>query len=99
MQNSVTTNAEVLTAVPAMKKVLVIDVDTCIDCGVCRETCPFSAVVCASTVRHHYAILPDKCRWCAGPGKAPCDVYCPVPGAIVPGTFDETQELKFVSTP
>jgi MinD superfamily P-loop ATPase len=74
---------------PAMKNVLVIDQTICIDCGACRETCPFSAVVCASTIKHHYEILPDRCHWCAGPGKAPCDVYCPVPGAIVAGTYND----------
>lgn len=81
-----------------MKNVLVIDLETCIDCGACRETCPFTAVVCASTVKHHYEILADQCRWCGGIGKAPCDVYCPVRGAIVAGTYDESKELKFVST-
>jgi MinD superfamily P-loop ATPase len=74
------------------RNVLFVDQVTCIDCGVCRETCPFGAVVCASTLKHHYEILADRCQWCGGPGKAPCDVYCPVPGAIVPATHDHTAE-------
>jgi MinD superfamily P-loop ATPase len=77
-----------------MTNVLVIDLAPCIDCGACRETCPFSAVVCATTVRHHYEILADRCRWCGGPGKAPCEVYCPVPGAIVPGHYEPTPTVN-----
>jgi MinD superfamily P-loop ATPase len=73
-----------------MTNVLVIDLAPCIDCGACRETCPFSAVVCATTVRHHYEIPADRCRWCGGPGKTHCEVYCPVPGAIVPGRYEPT---------
>ncbi len=71
------------------QNVLVIDQETCIDCGLCRETCPFSAVVCAFTERHHYEIMPDRCQWCGGPGKAPCEVYCPVPNAIMPGSYEQ----------
>ena len=70
-----------------MKKIMRIDGDVCIDCGVCRETCPFSAVMCAFVVRHRYEILADRCEYCGGPGKAPCEVYCPVPKAIVPDTW------------
>lgn len=74
------------------RDVLFIDQVTCIDCGICRETCPFSAVVCAATLKHHYEIIADRCQWCGGKGKAPCDVYCPVPGAIVPAKYDNTKE-------
>ncbi|MGD9764005.1 MAG: 4Fe-4S binding protein [Candidatus Binatia bacterium] len=65
-----------------------IDQDLCIDCGMCRETCPFGAVVSAFTLKHHYEILPDRCRWCGGPGKAPCAVFCPVENAIAPAMCD-----------
>lgn len=71
--------------------VLSIDQDVCIDCGLCRETCPFSAVVSAFTLKHHYEVLPERCQWCGGPGKAPCEVYCPVPNAIVPARYDGPQ--------
>jgi MinD superfamily P-loop ATPase len=69
-------------------KVLRIVEELCIDCGMCRETCPFSAALCALTAKHHYTIDAEKCRWCGGPSKAPCEVYCPVPGAIVPAEFE-----------
>lgn len=72
-----------------MKDVLRIVPELCIDCGMCRQTCPYSAAVCALEKRHRYEILPHLCLWCGGPGKAPCEVYCPVAGAIVASTFEE----------
>lgn len=74
------------------RDVLQIDQGTCIDRGVFRETCPFSAVVCAFTIKHHYEIIADRCQWCGDKGKEPCDVYCPVPGAIVPAKYDDSKE-------
>ncbi|MEA2626331.1 MAG: 4Fe-4S dicluster domain [Candidatus Binatota bacterium] len=73
-----------------MKDVLTIT-PLCIDCGMCRETCPFQAVVCAFEKRHRYEILPHSCEWCGGPGKAPCEIYCPVRGAIVAAKWEEPQ--------
>lgn len=70
------------------RSVLRIDEKLCIDCGFCRETCPFGAVVSAFTLKHRYEILADQCQWCGGPGKAPCEVFCPVPNAIVPDVHE-----------
>ena len=78
---------------PVTKDVLRIDGAVCIDCGLCRQTCPFSVVVCAFEKRHRYEILAHSCQWCGGPGKAPCEVYCPVPGAIVPATWQEPEAV------
>ncbi len=72
-----------------IRPVLEIDRGVCIDCGLCRETCPFGVVVSAFTVRHHYEILAHRCQWCGGLEKAPCDVFCPVPGAIVRAEYDD----------
>jgi Fe-S-cluster-containing hydrogenase component 2 len=72
-----------------MKDVLRIVTERCIDCGLCRQSCPFSAVVCAFEKRHRYEILAETCQWCGGPEKAPCSVYCPVPGAIVAASVTE----------
>lgn len=69
------------------KDVLRIEQSLCIDCGLCRQSCPFSAVVCSFEKRHRYEILPHTCEWCGGVGTAPCEVYCPVPGAIVPSQY------------
>lgn len=74
--------------VPLVKDVLVIDGNLCIDCGFCRESCPWVAVVQALTIQHHYEILADRCHYCGGVGKAPCEVYCPVPKAIVGAKYD-----------
>ena len=63
------------------------------DCGFCRESCPYGAVFTTFTRKHQYAIMADGCMWCGGPGKAPCEVYCPVPGAIVPATYDPVHGL------
>jgi len=71
------------------KKVLAIT-ELCIDCGLCRETCPFDAAISAFTKKHHYEIIAQRCEWCGGPGKAPCHIFCPVDGAIVPALYDET---------
>lgn len=75
------------------KSVLTIVAAKCIDCGFCRESCPYGVVVTTFTRQHHYAILAEGCAWCGGPGRAPCEVYCPVPGAIVPAKYDPVHGL------
>lgn len=46
---------------------------------------------------HAAASLPnpsrETCAWCGGPGRAPCEVYCPVPGAIVPAKYDPVSSV------
>jgi ferredoxin len=75
------------------KQVLTIVAAKCIDCGFCRESCPYGVVFTTFTRKHQYVIMADGCMWCGGPGKAPCEVYCPVPGAIVPATYDSERGL------
>lgn len=78
---------------PGPKAVLTIVAAKCIDCGFCRESCAYGVVFSTFTRKHQYAIMADGCMWCGGPGKAPCEVYCPVPGAIVAAQYDPVRGL------
>lgn len=63
----------------------VMDKTKCIECGLCREVCPFTAVFLVPTRwKIMFEIERDRCRGCGGPSKAPCVRYCPSPGALVP---------------
>lgn len=65
----------------------VMDKSKCIDCGLCREVCPFTAVMLVPTRwRVEFEIDQSRCRGCGGPSRAPCVRYCPSPGALVPVT-------------
>jgi Fe-S-cluster-containing hydrogenase component 2 len=63
----------------------VMDKSKCIECGLCREVCPFTAVFLVPTRwKIAFEIELERCRGCGGPSKAPCVRYCPSPGALVP---------------
>jgi ferredoxin len=61
-----------------------MDKSKCIECGLCREVCPFTAVFLVPTRwKIAFEVDLDRCRGCGGPSKAPCVRYCPSPGALV----------------
>ena len=63
----------------------VMDKSKCIECGLCREVCPFTAVFLVPTRwKVAFEIERDRCHGCGGPSKAPCVRYCPSPGALIP---------------
>jgi ferredoxin len=62
-----------------------MDKTRCIECGICREVCPFTAVMLVPTRwKIQFEVERDRCRGCGGPSKAPCVRYCPSPGALIP---------------
>ena len=62
---------------------LVIVKENCIDCALCREVCPFTAVYFVpSKWRIQLAIDQARCTGCGGPARAPCVQFCPAPGAL-----------------
>ncbi|MGD9763559.1 MAG: ferredoxin family protein [Candidatus Binatia bacterium] len=85
---SVGTGAPEIKQAPKARDVLTINHGKCIDCGFCHQSCVYGVVFTTFTRQHHYQIHPETCAWCGGPGRAPCEVYCPVPGAIVPAKYD-----------
>ena len=60
----------------------------CIGCGNCREVCPWDAIVHTwepgGSFLTKLIVLPQNCTGCGGPGKAPCEVFCPVPECVIP---------------
>jgi len=62
-----------------------MDKTRCIECGICREVCPFTAVMLVPTRwKIEFEVERSRCRGCGGPTKAPCVRYCPSPGALIP---------------
>jgi NAD-dependent dihydropyrimidine dehydrogenase PreA subunit len=61
--------------------------ELCIDCAVCREVCPYTAVFFVPT-KWKIALQVDqvRCTGCGGPEHAPCVQFCPSPGALVPAS-------------
>lgn len=56
----------------------------CIECGFCREVCPYTAVYLEPTRwRVSFLIDRDRCTGCGGLGQALCVRFCPSDGAIV----------------
>lgn len=58
--------------------------DNCIDCGICREVCPYTAVFIEPTqLRISFKVDLDRCTGCGGKDHALCVRFCPAPGALV----------------
>jgi ferredoxin len=75
-----------------------IDQKTCIACGNCREVCPWDAIIHTwapgGTNLTTIVVLEEKCTGCGGPGKAPCELFCPVPGCLIPITVERENGAK-----
>jgi NAD-dependent dihydropyrimidine dehydrogenase PreA subunit len=69
----------------AERRPMVIVKEYCIDCALCREVCPYTAVYFVPTKwRIELAIDQARCTGCGGPDRAPCVQFCPSPGALAP---------------
>jgi ferredoxin len=67
--------------------------ELCIECGVCREVCPYTAVYLEPTRwRVSFIIDAQRCTGCGGPERAMCVRFCPTDGAIALDT-------EFVAAP
>jgi len=72
---------------PLVREPMVMVKELCIDCAVCREVCPYTAVFFVPT-KWKIALQVDqsRCTGCGGPEHAPCVQFCPSPGALVPAS-------------
>ena len=58
--------------------------EKCIDCGICREVCPYTAVyIEPSQLRISFKVDLDRCTGCGGEAHALCVRFCPAPGALI----------------
>lgn len=64
---------------PAM---LVIDPDTCIDCGLCVSECPVNAIFADTEIPEHYAEMPELNKLLVTVGTPISDPKGPVDGAL-----------------
>lgn len=61
-----------------------INEEKCIDCGICREVCPYTAVyIEQTTLRISFVVDDLRCTGCGGEDHALCVRFCPAPGALV----------------
>ena len=57
--------------------------EKCIDCGICREVCPYTAVYIEPTqLRISFVVDEARCTGCGGDEHALCVRFCPAPGAL-----------------
>ena len=74
-----------------------IDQKTCIACGTERR-CPWDAInhtrTPGGTNLTTIVVLEEKCTGCGGPGKAACELFCPVPGCLIPITVERESGEK-----
>ncbi|MBI3949070.1 MAG: 4Fe-4S binding protein [Acidobacteria bacterium] len=57
--------------------------ELCIDCGFCREVCPYTAVyVEPNPLKISFVVDEQRCTGCGGEDHALCVRFCPVPGAL-----------------
>jgi NAD-dependent dihydropyrimidine dehydrogenase PreA subunit len=77
---------------PMVREPMVMVKELCIECAVCREVCPYTAVFFVPT-KWKIALQVDqvRCTGCGGPEHAPCVQFCPSPGALVPASALLTQ--------
>ena len=63
---------------PPKHEPMVMVKELCIDCAVCREVCPYTAVFFVPT-KWKIALQVDqaRCTGCGGPEHAPCVQFCP----------------------
>src|SRR4029077_16629226 len=73
--------------IPAKREPMEMVKELCIECAVCREVCPYTAVFFVPT-QWKIALQIDqaRCTGCGGPEHAPCVQFCPSPGALVPAS-------------
>lgn len=65
-----------------------ISKDLCIGCGICQDTCPFSAI----TVENGQAVVADHCTLCGA-----CVEHCPVDAIIFPANALAITDLSMWS--
>ncbi len=57
--------------------------EKCIDCGLCREVCPYTAVyIKPDPYKISFVVDELRCTGCGGEHHAMCVRFCPVPGAL-----------------
>ncbi len=57
--------------------------EKCIDCGICREVCPYTAVYIETTpLKINFKVDEVRCTGCGGEDHALCVRFCPAPGAL-----------------
>jgi ferredoxin len=57
--------------------------EKCIDCGLCREVCPYTAVYIEPNPRKiRFVVDEARCTGCGGQDHALCVRFCPAPGAL-----------------
>ncbi|MCS6803515.1 MAG: 4Fe-4S binding protein [Acidobacteriota bacterium] len=57
--------------------------EKCIDCGICREVCPYTAVyIKPIPLRISFVVDEARCTGCGGEDHAMCVRFCPAPGAL-----------------
>src|SRR5262249_2084595 len=76
------------TVMPTPKREPMVMVkELCIDCAVCREVCPYTAVFFVPTQwKMDLPVDQSRCTGGGGPEHAPCVQFCPSPGALVPAS-------------
>lgn len=58
--------------------------EKCIDCGICREVCPYTAVyIEPNPLKISFVVDEMRCTGCGGEAHALCVRFCPAPGALV----------------
>jgi ferredoxin len=57
--------------------------EKCIDCGICREVCPYTAVyIEPDPLKISFVVDEARCTGCGGVDHALCFRFCPAPGAL-----------------
>jgi NAD-dependent dihydropyrimidine dehydrogenase PreA subunit len=78
--------AKAIAGVPKREPMVMVK-ELCIECAVCREVCPYTAVFFVPTPwKIALQVDQSRCTGCGGPEHAPCVQFCPSPGALVPAS-------------
>lgn len=73
---------------------LVIDPDTCIDCGLCIDECPVKAIYTEENIPEHYKEWIDKNAELYGAGTNITEQKEPLPGALTLEQIHEREESE-----